>query len=865
MTSAIRLTVAAVLGGLALVQPAASAPASPTDALIQQMTLAEKIAQLQSGAPAIPRLRIPAYDWWSEGLHGLARNGYATVFPQAIGLGATFDADLMRQVGDVVSTEARAKFNASGGATADHIRFGGLTLWSPNINIDRDPRWGRGQETYGEDPYLTGMLGAAFIQGIQGPDPDHPKAIATAKHFAVHSGPESSRHGFDVDVSPQDMEATYTPAFRAAVKAGGVQSVMCAYNALHGVPACASGDLLGNRLKRDWGFQGFVVSDCDAVDDMTQFHFFRADNADSSAAALTAGTDLDCGDAYADLGKSVARGEVSPVAIDAALGRLFTARARLGMLGGDDRYAAIGADQIDTPTDRALALKAAREAIVLLKNDKGRLPLKTGLRLAVIGPNADALESLEANYHGVAVAPVTPLQGLRSTFGAVAYAQGSAVVQGAPVTIPETALRASAAPGAAVGLSGAYFPDSTFTGQARLTRVDRIVAFDWDRVAPGPGLDPARYAVRWTGVLIPPAPGDYQLSASIPRCWDCRGHDPVRLYVDDGLVFEDQGADKTVQASLHFSDTRPHAIRFEYVHSGEDQGVRLQWIAPAQAQLAEAEAAVRGADATVAFVGLSPDVEGEDLRVAAPGFDGGDRTAIELPAPQRRLLDMAAASGKPLIVVLMSGGAVADFDDDDKADAVLAAWYPGQAGGQAIADTLIGASNPSGRLPVTFYRSTKDLQAFADYRMVGRTYRYFTGAPLYPFGAGLSYTHFAYDRARVSAPVISAGQGLTVSARVSNVGARAGDEVAQLYLTPRPVAGQPIRSLIGVRRVRLEPGESRTVSFEVSPRDLSQVDAAGVRAVEPGAYELFVGGGQPGQAVGAALSVSIAGREVLPR
>jgi len=849
---------------LALLLAAPAQAAAPTETLVDQMTLAEKIGQLQSAAPAIPRLHVPAYEWWSEGLHGLARNGDATVFPQAIGLAATFDPALLRQVGEVVSTEARAKFNAAGGAGADHGRYGGLTIWSPNINIDRDPRWGRGQETYGEDPFLTGTLAAAFVQGVQGPDPDHPRAIATVKHFAVHSGPEAGRHGFDIDVAPYDLEATFTPAFRAAVTQGGVQSVMCGYNALHGVPVCASDALLGQRLRGAWGFKGFVVSDCDAVDDMTKFHFYRPDNAGSSAAALTAGTDLDCGFAYGDLGQAVARGEATPAVIDRAVRRLFAARARLGMLGAEDRYARIGADQVDTPAHRALALKAARESIVLLKNDGGRLPLKPGVRLAVIGPNADALESLEANYHGVAVDPVTPLQGLRRQPGiaAVRYAQGSVIAEGAPATVPETALRVSGDPGAAVGLTGAYFDGLDFKSEPKVVRTDRVVAFDWDTVAPAPGVDPKRYSVRWTGVLVPPAAGDYKLAANVARCFDCRGHDSVRLFVDGKLAFQDTGSGRDASATLHFADVHPHALRFELIHAGEDQGVRLQWIAPAQAQLDEAAAAIEASDATVAFVGLSPDVEGEELQVLIPGFDGGDRTAIELPAPQRRLLEMAAASGKPLIVVLMSGSAVAL--DDAKAQGVLAAWYPGEAGGTAIAETLMGENDPSGRLPVTFYRSTKDLPAYADYRMVGRTYRYFEGAPLYPFGYGLSYTRFDYGAAQLSNASLTAGQGLSVTAEIANRGARACDAVAELYLTPPgPGHGQPRHSLIGVARVHLSPGESRKVSFEVGPRDLSSVDAAGGRAVEPGVYKLWVGGGQPDkEGEGSALTVT--GRQPLP-
>jgi beta-glucosidase len=836
-------------------------------ALVAKMTLPEKVAQLQSAAPAIPRLGIPAYDWWSEGLHGIARNGYATVFPQAIGLAASWNPALLQQVGRTVSTEARAKFNVVG-AGRDHARYQGLTIWSPNINIFRDPRWGRGQETYGEDPYLTGQLAVGFIRGIQGDDPAHPLAIATSKHLAVHSGPEPGRHGFDVDVSPHDLEATYLPAFRAAITEGQAGSVMCAYNALHGTPVCADGWLLATRLREDWGFQGYVVSDCDAVDDMTKFHYFKPDNAQSSAAAIRAGTDLDCGYAYADLLDAVRKGYVKESVLDTALTRLFAARHRLGEFDAKsgDRYADIGPDQVDSVPHREQALQAALQSMVLLKNARGTLPLHVGSRLAVIGPNADTVETLEANYHATARAPVTPLQGLRQRFGAdhVSYAQGAPIAAGVPVPIPETALRTGTG-NADIGLTGEYYDQLDFGGAPQLTRTDRTIDFDWGQVAPARGLQPSRYAVRWSGQLIPPGVGDYTLVVHVDRCFDCAGHDPVRLSVDGKPVIADDGDGKQVEATLHFADTHPRAVRLELVHSGQDQGVRLQWLAPPAAQLAEAEATVQRADAVIAFVGLSPDVEGEELQIDVPGFDGGDRTDIALPAPQRAMLEHVAASGKPLVVVLMSGSAVALNWAQQHADAILAAWYPGEQGGRAVAQTLAGDYNPGGRLPVTFYRSTKDLPPYASYAMKERTYRYFSGAPLYPFGYGLSYTRFAYGEPELSTRQLAAGQPLTVSVDVRNVGQRIGDEVVQVYLDPPAAPLAPQHTLVGFRRVHLAPGESRRIRFELSPRQLSLVDAVGLRAVEAGRYRLFVGGGQPGTTEGVTATFTIAGREALPR
>jgi beta-glucosidase len=855
---------------IALIALVMVAHAEPDDAavraqaLVAKLTLKEKVAQLQDSAPTIPRLGVPAYTWWNEGLHGLARGGFATVFPQAIGLAASWDPALLQQVGTVVSTEARARFNAVG-TNSTHGRYQGLTIWSPNINIDRDPRWGRGQETYGEDPYLTGRLAVAFVRGIQGDDPSHPRAIATPKHFAVHSGPEFGRHGFDVDVSPHDLEATYLPAFRATITQGHVGSVMCAYNALRGTPVCADRDLLAATLREDWGFKGYVVSDCDAIDDMTQFHHYKPDDAQSSAAAIAAGTDLDCGSAYASLGEAVRKGYVKESVLDTALVRLFAARYRLGIMGGDrdNTYARIGIDQIDSLAHRKLALKAARESIVLLKNTHATLPLRAGTRLAVIGPDADTVETLEANYHGTARDPVTPLEGMRQRFGAdhVTYAQGSPIAAGVPIPIPETALRTDGRP----GLKGEYFDNADFDGRPRLTRIDRTIDFDWDHVAPARALDPNHYAVRWTGELIPPGAGDYTLVVHVDRCFDCRGHDPVRLFVDGKQLIDNPGNGKSMQAMVHFADASPHAIKLEMLHSGRDQGVRLQWLAPPEAQLAEAEAAAGKADVVVAFVGLSPDVEGEESPLDVPGFDHGDRTDVALPAVQRALLERIAATGKPLVVVLLSGGAVAIDWAQQHAGAILDAWYPGESGGTAIAQVLAGDYSPAGRLPVTFYRATRDLPPYVSYDMQGRTYRYFTGTPLYPFGYGLSYTTFAYADGALSTTQLKAGATLKVSAVVRNTGTRAGDEVAEVYLDAPDVPLAPLQALVGFQRVHLEPGESRRVEFEILPRQLSTVDAAGHRAVVAGRYRVFIGGGQPVAAPGVGTWFTITGRDALPR
>ncbi|MEG3122721.1 glycoside hydrolase family 3 protein [Sphingomonas sp. GB1N7] len=842
---------------LAALLSATSAQAQTVDPAIAGMTLDEKVAQLKSGAPSIPRLDLPAYDYWNEGLHGLARNGVATVFPQAIALAATWDTALVQRVGDVISTEARAKSNAL--PKGDRKRYQGLTIWSPNINIFRDPRWGRGQETYGEDPFLTGSMGVAFVRGLQGPDPLHPKVIATPKHLAAHSGPEAGRDAFDVDISPHDREATYLPAFRMALTEGKARSVMCAYNSIHGVPVCASDALLAQTVRKDWGWRGLIVSDCDAIGNIATYHYYRPDAASGSAAAITAGMDLNCGRTYAALGDAVRRGLVPEAMIDTSLSRVFAERRALGgAFGATSPWDKIKPDQIDTPAHRALALEAARKAMVLVSNN-GVLPLKPSARIAVIGPNADSIDVLEANYHGAAAAPVTPLTALRATFGNIRYAQGASIADGVPVPVPDSAL----------SLRGEYFNGPAFAGTP-VVRADRTIDFDWDRTAPAAGIDPTSWSVRWTGTLTAPAAGDYVLRLDVPRCFDCKGHDPSRLWIDGKLIADDDGSGTKVEVPVKLT-AGAHDIRIELVHSGEDQGLRLTWIAPPAAQIAEAATAAQDADAIVAFVGLSPAVEGEALGIEVPGFSGGDRTDIGLPAAQVRLLEAAKATGKPLVVVLMSGSAVALQWAKDHADAILVGWYPGQAGGQAIADTLTGKNNPAGRLPVTFYARTRDLPAFIDYNMRERTYRYFTGKPLWGFGHGLSYTQFAYAPP-VLKPNLAAGETLIVEARVTNSGKLAGDEVVQAYLVPpapamKPGFNDPVlqRQLVAFRRETLKPGQTKRVSFTIDARAMSSVDAGGNRRVMPGEYRLHIGGGQPGDGPGIDTVFTVTGTQDVPK
>jgi beta-glucosidase len=838
--------------------------------LVGRLTLEEKVSQMTMTAAAIPRFGIPEYTWWNEGLHGVARSGIATVFPQAIGLSATWDTSLMHSVGDTISTEARAKY-AYAIAHDNHRIYFGLTIWSPNINIFRDPRWGRGQETYGEDPYLTSRMGLAFITGLQGDDPKYLKVVATPKHFAVHSGPEQLRHEFDVKPSPQDLQATYLPAFHTAIVEGKAASTMCAYNAIDGAPACASDMLLQKTLHDEWKFTGFVTSDCWALTDIWKGHKFAPDEEHAAALALRAGTDTSCGPEFASLNQALKNKLVSESEIDAAVKRLFTARFRLGMFDPpqDVPYTRIPHTEVDSQAHRMLARQVAQESFVLLKNADGLLPLNGKAKtIAVIGPNATALESLEGNYSGQPSHPILPLDGIEERFttsGKVLYAQGSSYVAGFPVTVPRSVLRS----GSDAGLKGEYFNNAEWQGQPVLTRIDKQVDFDWAATSPAEVVPPTAFSVRWSGSIAVPGAGSYVFHISPEHCSPCDGADNFRLYLDDKQVLEAgrDGKQSTGKDSytMRFADSAPHAIRLEYAHKAPmfGAGVHLVWQPEAGPLRDQAVEIARQADVVVAFVGLSPSLEGEEMPVQLEGFHGGDRTTIGLPKLQEDLLQAVAATGKPLVVVLMNGSAMAVPWVNEHAAAILEAWYPGEEGGAAIAGTLAGDSNPAGRLPITFYASLDQLPPFENYSMAGRTYRYFAGHPLYGFGYGLSYTTFAYSHLKLSSAEIKAGEPLTVEADVTNTGKRQGDEVVEFYLRGPQSGGVPLRALRSFDRIHLQPGETRHVVFTLDAAHLSEVDQAGVRAVEAGSYNIFLGGGQPGQSAGVEGKFAISGRQVV--
>jgi beta-glucosidase len=832
------------------------------DALIAQMTPEERIAQLQDRAPAIPRLGIPAYNWWNEGLHGIARNGHATVFPQAIGLAASFDPALLHAVGTTVSTEARAKFNPHRGE--DSARYAGLTIWSPNINIFRDPRWGRGQETYGEDPYLTGQLGVAFVDGLQGPETNfYRRTDATAKHFVAHSGPESIRDGFNSKVTAQDLSETYLRAFHTLTTEDHVSSIMCSYNAVNGVPTCGHDALLGKTVRGDWAFRGYVVSDCDAVGEIADYLHYTDDSVHGSAVALKAGVDLDCGSTYHHLNAALKQGLVNEAEINLALHRLLRTRLQLGMLqpAGCSPYEKIGPEQVDTAASRALALRAAEESMVLLENKNHLLPYNfAGKKIAVIGPTADSIEEIEANYHGTVRNPKTIFEGLRAALPAkveIRYAQGASLAEGLAVPVARTALTHDGQP----GLIGEYFANTNFEGTAAVRRTDARVDFDLDRIEPAEDVGPA-YSIRWQGLLQPPAAGHYRLRVQMDRCFDCKGHDGYRLWVDGEKKLDDDGsADKRPDSiAFDWSDAKPHAIRLELAHTGEDEGIHLLWEAPAAAQLDEARRIARDADLIIAAVGLSPNLEGEALGIKIPGFNGGDRETLELPASQRTLLAALNELHKPVVVALSSGSAVTPDIAMQKAQAILETWYPGEAGGEALAHLLSGQANPSGRLPVTVYRSVNDLPAFTDYSMAHRTYRYFDGPVAYGFGYGLSYASFSYAKPAVSARRLSAGKSLNVAVTVRNTSAHAGSEVVQLYVKPPAGNGTPRIALTGIERVSLAAKASQRVRFTLAADKLMLADDKGAWRLVPGRYEIYLGGAQPGSEQKPAGSFEVATR-----
>jgi beta-glucosidase len=811
--------------------------------LVSRMTLQEKADQLLYTAPAIPRLGIPAYTWWNEALHGVARAGYATVFPQSITIANSWDEGLMFNVANAISDEARAKYHEFQRRGKTGI-YQGLTFWSPNINIFRDPRWGRGHETYGEDPFLTGRMGYEFVRGMQGDDPKYFKTIATAKHFAVHSGPEPLRHSFNAKVSEVDLRETYLPAFRALVVDAGVYSVMGAYNMFRDYPCCANPILFG-ILRKEWGFKGYVVSDCGAISDFYKFTHFAKDPAEAAADAVKAGTDLECGVDYKNLGEAVKRGLLTEEDINVAVKRIFTARLKLGMFDPDEivPYAQIPFFVNCSDYNNSLSRDAARKSIVLLKNEKNILPLSKEIKtIAVIGPNADNVESLIGNYNGIPKEPVTILKGINNKVTPatkIIYAEGSDLAEGIHNLVPVPS-RYLETPDGKQGAFGEYFNNSDIKGVPVFTRVDDNIDFYWEHLSPRYDMPDDNFGIKWTTYIVPPVTGTYAIGS--------RGSSEYEIRLDGKKLISSMNEHEAVhiEAPAELEAGKKYKVEVIYKNHEGDALIELLWAMPRPNIKDLAVIAAKESDAVILVLGLSQRLEGEEMSIKIDGFSGGDRTNLNLPLIQEQLLDAVVATGKPVIVILTNGGALSVNTAQEKASAVLLAGYGGQQGGNAVADVLFGDYNPAGRLPVTYYKSVDQIPAFENYDMTGKTYRFFTKEPLYPFGYGLSYTSFKYSNLSVPGKII-AGEKVNIKVTVTNMGKVSGDEVVELYLTEEKASTpRPIRQLEGFTRVSLNPGESKVVELKIDPRQFSIINNKNKRVIEPGYFTISVGGKQPG-------------------
>jgi len=810
--------------------------------LVSRMTVDEKINQLMDSAPAIERLDVPEYNWWNESLHGVARAGFATVFPQSISIASSWDRQLIFDVANVISDEARAKHHEYL-RRGQHGMYEGLTFWSPNINIFRDPRWGRGHETYGEDPFLTSQLGLNYVKGLQGNDPKYLKVIATAKHFAVHSGPEPSRHHFNAETSDVDLYETYLPAFRTLVTEGHVYSVMGAYNRFRGESASAS-PFLFNILRNVWGFNGYIVSDCGAVTDIWKYHKITNDAASASALAVKDGLDLECGTDFKSLKEALNRKLITEAELDVAVKRLFTARFKLGMFDPDDivPYAQIPYSVNNNAAHDYLARVASQKSIVLLKNQNKTLPLSKNIKtIAVIGPNADDVQSLWGNYSGVPSNPVTVLKGIKNKLepnAKILYAKGTDLAKGVPEMNPIPSIYLQNENGIQ-GLTAEYFDNLDWKGKPLFTRIDDNIDFHWDINTPDPRMKMGNYSVRWTGYIVAPKTGTYDISD-----WS-KPFMTVQIEAKEASGGKNNHHPRIRSQRIELEAGKKYKIEVKYQNFYGDAIAQLLWAEPEENLLQEAKDVANQADAVVLVLGLNERLEGEEMKVEAAGFEGGDRTSLDLPANQQELMEAMVATGKPVVVVLINGSALSINWANDNVPAILTAGYPGQQGGNAIADVLFGDYNPAGRLPVTYYKSVDQLPAFENYNMEGRTYRYFTQKPLYPFGFGLSYTKFKYNKLQLPATSDSDKE-LEILVDVTNVGDRDGEEVAELYLKDEKASTpRPIWQLEGFERISLKKGETKTVRFKITPRQLSLINKKDQRVVEPGWFTISVGGKLP--------------------
>ena len=833
----------------AYMNPALSTEQRAAD-LVHRMTVEEKVSQLVNQSRAVPRLKVPDYDWWSEALHGVQRPG-VTEFPEPIGLAATFDPDSVHRMGTAIGIEGRIK-HAQAMRDGHSNVFEGLDFWAPNLNLVRDPRWGRGQESYGEDPFLLARMGVAFVTGMQGDDPKYYRVISTPKHYAVHSGPEPTRHTADVKVSKHDELDTYLPAFRAAVTEGKAGSVMCAYNSINGQPACANEFLLQDQLRGKWNFQGYVVSDCDAVVNIFRDHHYTKTQPEASALAIQRGLDNECIDfakvnddhdykAYYDAYK---QGLLKESEIDTALIRLFTARMKLGMFDPPEMvpYSRIDEKKLDSAEHRSLARALANESMVLLKND-GTLPLKQGaIKIAVVGPLADQTKYLLGNYNGSPSHTVSVLEGLKTEFpqAQITFVPGSQFLRTDGDIVPESVLTT---PEGKPGLTVTFSTGGSFRDKGTVLATKQVSTVDLKTEGvPQEAAGKFPLTVTWEGFVTAPETGEYSIGVR------AKGNSVMVMADGKPLAMEylDSEHAQAKAGHIQLEQGKKTAVRVRY-ELNEKGPVEAQmfWAKYDPRPSPEAVTAAKNADVVLAVLGITSDLEGEQMPVSEEGFKGGDRTSIDLPKPEEELLEAVTAAGKPVVLVLANGSALAVNWANAHVNAILDSWYAGEEGGAAVAETLSGKNNPAGRLPVTFYTGLEQLPAFEDYSMQNRTYRYFKGKPLYPFGYGLSYTTFSYTDLTLPKAAISAGAPLTAEVTITNTGKQAGDEVAQLYLSFPSVPGAALRALRGFKRVHLNQGESRKVRFELKDRDLSMVSEAGEPIIAEGAYSVSIGGGQP--------------------
>lgn len=815
--------------------------------LISRLTLEEKVAQMLNAAPAVERLGIPAYDWWNEVLHGVARTPFkVTVFPQAIGMAATWDTGSLHTMAHYAATEGRAVNNIAIKQNRTRERYLGLTYWTPNINIFRDPRWGRGQETYGEDPFLTASLGSAFVRGLQGDHPKYLQAAACAKHYAVHSGPEPSRHSFNADVSAYDLWDTYLPAFRELVINAKVAGVMCAYNAFRAQPCCASDLLMNDILRKQWNFTGYVTSDCWAIDDFFKYHKTHPDAMESAADAVLHGTDVECGvSVYKTLVDAVKKNRITEKQLDISLERLFTIRYRLGQFDPPSMvpYTQIGEDQLESKEHTDHSLKMARQSIVLLKNSNNLLPLKKTIRkIALIGPNADNRIAVLGNYNGMPSEIVTVLKGLQRKLGndvEIIYEKALNFTDDSLLVYED--LSPFYKIDGAKGVKAEYWNNEEMKGDPDLTRTETDIDHYWpEGQTPGAGINTIHFSARYTTV--------YTARENETLNFEADADEGYRVFINDELRLNAWQHNRwgAKKLALQTEKGKEYRIRVEFWQGEGNAAIRFRAGKTGRTDIEALKARVKDADVILFAGGISPQLEGEEMNVNYPGFNGGDRTSILLPPVQTQYMQALQSTGKPVVFIMMTGSAIAIPWEEQHIPAILNTWYGGQHAGNAIADVLFGDYNPAGRLPVTFYASDKDLPDFNSYEMKGRTYRYFSGKALYPFGYGLSYSNFHYDALTLPA---TAGKGkpITLKVRVTNKSQRDGEEVVQLYVSHTgKTETAPLRALKGFQRIALKAGESRDLQFILSPEALSVVDKDGKPVQPTERIAISVGGGQPG-------------------